>query len=1089
MNSASHAKRQYILGLDIGSTSVGWACVETHKGKPTSILATGVRLFDAGMSGDFEKGREASNAIKRRESRLARRQVHRKAVRRWKVYKLLQDAGLIPKFGIESLRELSPHIEKLDRMLAAKYEIGSDHVSSQLLVYKIREKAAKQSIDLHDLGRAIFHLAKRRGFNSNLRGTPKKKEDEGKIKSDIKSLANELESRGVTLGEYFASQNPIETRIRKRWTGRDMFIKEFDKIWEVQSSYHPELTPELCKKLRKAIFFQRPLRSSKGLVGKCSIVKNKRRLIAAHPLAQEVRMLQFVNNVRVCEAGKVDRPLNSQERERAISKLTQSEKLPIKQFRDCLELPKKAKLNFDNDDDTHAHGMGTTSSLRAILGDRWDNLDTISQEKLIHDVISFNKRDALIRHLIQRWRFDQDQAVALSDLTLEPGYASHSRVALEKIRRLLASPDSSTGKWLTYSEAKQKAFPETKSSQCYPSLPPVRDVISNITNPSVIRALTEVRKVVNELIGRYGIPTIVRIELARELKKSKKERKKIEDLIREQTKKRRSALSRIREEITGYPEKTGYDRGIEMILLAEECNWQCPYTAEQITTVKDLIGDNSRFDIEHIFPRRYLDDSFSNKTLCLNHENRNVKKDQLPAIAYQGNPEKFNQIIERVRRFKGAAASKKLERFRATEVPIDFVNRQLDETRYMSRAAADYLGLLYGGRVDNTGKQRVFTITGGLTSILRGQWKLNQILGLLDEKNRADHRHHAVDAIVIACTDMATIQSLQVAASQGWKLGNTHRYPQIEPPFAGLLEESRRSILKIFVSHRPNRNLNGTLHADTLYSVRKNKAGKYDSKIRKPLDKLTDKQLDQIVDNRIKAIVQNKYKNLLAMNKPPEKAGDLFALIENHPYLENADGSRTPIHSVRIWDYADADKPQQKQISNGGSTRFLEPKAGSNFCLRFYSILDSQGQEIGWRDRILSRLEAMKLFGKQRRKTKTKSEIEKPEKSSNMPEIEVQNFDENLFAFDLFIHDFVVMNNKQQVPTLYRVMSISSGDIEVRVHTDGRRSDAVKKSGDRVRITANSIRKREFRKFIISPAGTLLDAKTGEILENICLVG
>jgi CRISPR-associated endonuclease Csn1 len=865
-----------------------------------------------------------------------------------------------------------------------------------------------------------------------------------------------------------------------------MFIKEFDRIWEVQSKYHKELTPELYKKLRKAIFFQRPLRSSKGLVGKCSIVKNKRRLIAAHPLAQEVRMLQFVNNVRVCEPGKVDRQLNPQEREAAISKLTESEKLTIKQFRDCAGLPKKAKLNFENDDDTHAYGMGTTSSFRAILGDGWDKLNPISQEKLIHDVISFNKRDALIRHLIQRWQFDQDQAIALSDLNLEPGYASHSRVALEAIRGLLANPDNSTGVWLTYSEAKQKAFPDAKSSQSYPVLPPVRDVISNITNPSVIRALTEVRKVVNELIGRYGIPSVIRIELARELKKSKKERKKIEDLIREQTKKRRSALSRIREEITGYPEKVGYDRGIEMILLAEECNWQCPYTGEQITSVKDLMGDNSRFDIEHIFPRRYLDDSFSNKTLCLNHENRNVKKDQLPAIAYQSNPERFEEIIGRVRRFKGVAASRKLERFLATEVPSDFVSRQLDETRYMSRAAADYLGLLYGGRIDDAGKQRVFTITGGLTAILRGQWKLNQILGLVDEKNRADHRHHAVDSIVIACTDMSIVQALQSAASQGWNLGGTRRYPQIDPPFAELLEESRRSILQVVVSHRPNRKLNGPLHADTLYSVKKNAAGKYDSKIRKPLKDLTEMQIDRIVDETVKKIVQAKYRQLLAVNKPPKKAGDLFASVENHPFIENADGSCTPIHSVRIWEYTNADKPQQKQITTKGGTRFLSSIGGSNYCSRFYSILDPRGQEIGWRDRVLSRLEAMKLFGKG--KSKKKVVLQEIDESTSTAGLGAQEFDENLFVFDLFIHDFILMNNKQQVPTLFRVMSLSSGDIEVRVHTDGRRSDAVKKSGDRVRIGAKSILRRGFRKVFISPAGMLVDAITGEILEKTCFV-
>jgi hypothetical protein len=268
--------------------------------------------------------------------------------------------------------------------------------------------------------------------------------------------------------------------------------------------------------------------------------------------------------------------------------------------------------------------------------------------------------------------------------------------------------------------------------------------------------------------------------------------------------------------------------------------------------------------------------------------------------------------------------------------------------------------------------------------------------------------------------------------------------------------------------------------------VKKNAAGKYDSKIRKPLKDLTEMQIDRIVDETVKKIVQAKYRQLLAVNKPPKKAGDLFASVENHPFIENADGSCTPIHSVRIWEYTNADKPQQKQITTKGGTRFLSSIGGSNYCSRFYSILDPRGQEIGWRDRVLSRLEAMKLFGKG--KSKKKVVLQEIDESTSTAGLGAQEFDENLFVFDLFIHDFILMNNKQQVPTLFRVMSLSSGDIEVRVHTDGRRSDAVKKSGDRVRIGAKSILRRGFRKVFISPAGMLVDAITGEILEKTCFV-
>jgi len=1079
--------RSYVLGLDLGSTSIGWACVETRNGRPADVMATGVRLFDAGMSGDFQKAAEMSNAITRREKRLARRQIHRKAVRRWSVFKLLRDHNLLPHFGIQSLRELSPHVQQMDRELAERYGIKSDHISSQLLVYRIRAKAAKEAIPLHDLGRALMHLAKRRGFNSNLRGIPKKDEDEGLIKSSIKSLATELDSRSVTLGEYFSQSNPIQQRIRKRWTGREMFIREFDAIWATQSKYHPVLSEELYKKLRKAIFFQRPLRSAKGLVGKCSIITSKTRLMAAHPLPQEVRMLQFVNNVRITESGKTERQLSQAERDKAVSVLSNCGKLTIKQFRDLLGLPKKSKLNFDNDDDTHAYGMGTSSALRSILGKQWESLDEPKKELLIYDLSSFNKRDALLRHLDRKWGITGAEAEELSELTLEAGYSNHCREALQAIRHYLLNQDPESMRWLTYPEAKQKAFPQSRTMQTFERLPPVRNALRGITNPAVIRALTELRKVVNELIDRFGQPGSVRIELARELKKTKKERKKIEDLVREQAKNRSKAISRIRNDFTGYAEKSGYDRGIEMVLLAEECNWQCPYTGEAISSVKDLIGDNSRFDIEHIFPRRYLDNSFSNKTLCLHHENRNIKKDRLPAIAYQGSPDRFEEILARVRRFRGPAANKKLQRFMATEVPNDFVNRQLDETRYISRTAAEYVGLIFGGRIDENGRQRVFTVSGGLTAILRGQWKLNQILGMTAEKNRADHRHHAIDAIVIACTDSNAIQSLQNAAAIGWQHGDLKRIPSIDPPFSEILEASRRSVLSIIVSHRPNRKLNGPLHAETLYSVRRNLQGKYDTKSRRPLEKITAAQIDLIVDTRVKEIVKKKYEELLTKHKAPRMAGDLFT-IENHPFIENSDGSRTPIHSVRIWEKAGDTDPKHRKITVNGVDRFVASTGGSNYCVRFYSILDRDGRVTGWKDRILSRFEAMKLFSRNNKKN-VSDVVPKPEihidSTSSVKASGVDQFDESRFLFDLFINDFLVMKNKQGSPTLYRVLSLSAGDIEVRAHVDARKSEEVKKSKERVRIGPRAISKMEFRKVDVSPSGVVRDSITGEFFSFI----
>lgn len=1051
-------RQPYALGLDIGSTSIGWACLSLRASVPAGIIASGVRRFDAGMSGsslDFERGKEESNAVARRQARLARRQIRRRASRRWRVFRLLQQAGLLPAETVPDRPAISPFIEKLDAELRPKFLSRGDHVSAQLLVYKIRAAAAQGKVDPFALGRAFLHLAKRRGFNSNLRGAPKDDEETGTVKPAIKSLAADLAAANATLGEFFASRNPLEKRIRQRWTGREMYLREFERICETQRQFHPQLTDEFCKQLKRAIFFQRPLKSSKGLVGKCSIDPKRTRLAAAHPLAQEVRMLQFVNNVRILPKGQLERRLNDREREFALAALSQTGKMKLKDFRDAIGLNTKTdKLNFEGDDDSHARGLGTIAELRTILGKRWDELSSADQERLFYEVLSFTKRDALIRRAQNVWRFSQQQAELLAELTLEPGYSNHSRHVLEKLREKLARRDERTGEYPTYAEAKLLAFPDAhEASPVCDRLPPVIHGVANLRSPAVIRALTEVRKVVNELMARFGKPERIHIELARDLKKSKKERKKAEDLIKEQTDRRRKALQKIRAEFTSYPEKPGYDRGIEMYLLAEECDWTCPYTGEPIRNVRDLIGDNSRFDVEHIFPRRHLDDSFGNKTLCLHDENRHVKRDRLPAIAYADNPAKYQDILSRVKKFKGPASAKKLARFLVKEVPEGFAERQLNETRHTTVAAAEYLGLLYGGRTDDEGKQRIFTLTGGLTALLRGQWKLNQILGISDEKNRADHRQHAVDAIVAACTDMGTIHKLQSAAASAWER-NSSRFPTIDPPWTGLLDEARKSVLGILVSHRQHRRLNGPLHADTNYSPAATVDGKAIHKVRKPLESLSETEIsgDAIVDPVIRALVQAKYAELKETSKA-KKPKEAFASLINHPCIPpktTGSGRPTPIHSVRIWA-----RQKASPVRQGDMTRVVS--LDSNFCTRILAVLDKDGREVGWTDSPIPLLDAIRKKGK--------------------------NENDPLLKFTLFAKEHVLMPDAAGDWQVYVVLNFSKGEIGVQLHYDGRKRDEVRKSDKNSRIFAGVISERRFRKVDISPTGLLTDALTGEPID------
>jgi CRISPR-associated endonuclease Csn1 len=207
----------------------------------------------------------------------------------------------------------------------------------------------------------------------------------------------------------------------------------------------------------------------------------------------------------------------------------------------------------------------------------------------------------------------------------------------------------------------------------------------DLRNPAVMRALTELRKVVNSIIRQFGRPEIVRIELARDLKKSRKDRKRAADRAEENRKERAAAVQRILKEL---PNQFGSEHDVRRsdivkVLLAEECNWRCPFTGNSFGWT-DLLGSNPKVDVAHIYPRRYLDDSFPNLTLCMAEENRHRMGDNLPSDAYGQDAERWAEILERVKEFQGSLKFEKLRRFQITEVPEDFASRQLNDTRHAS---------------------------------------------------------------------------------------------------------------------------------------------------------------------------------------------------------------------------------------------------------------------------------------------------------------------------------------------------------------------------------------------------------------------
>lgn len=1096
----------YILGLDIGTTSVGWALIEVRNGKPVALRLAGVRCFEAGVEGDIEKGRDASRAAGRRMARLQRRQLWRRANRLRRMFIELQRHGLLPQCDWSSpVRH--ERLKQLDTELRAKHVPENDVQAAQLLPYLLRAKGVTEPLTLQEFGRALFHLGQRRGYRSNRKTDqqsesgadeeqPKKpskkktsakesgvaqqlaagelpndtasgKEDVLKVKESISRLQHEMAGR--TLGQYFATLDPLEHRIRQRWTGREMYLEEFERLWTEQAKHHPELTTDAKRLIHRAMFFQRKLKSQKGLVGKCELEPKRRRCAQALPIAQEFRIRQQVNHLVLREANGAKRFLSADERNELIEKLRNQQSLSFARARE--RFGRGAKFTQEEGSDDKLVGDRTTNRLRPIFGAAWDTFREDEREQIVYDVLHFQDAKALARRAMRAWKLAPDAAEKLANTQLEPGYARHSKRALMKLVEQLRQPsskDPQAGK--SYMEAREAAgYGTSKTTAVHDLLPPVLKSMSQLRNPAVCRALTEVRKVVNAVVRKFGKPEVIRVELARDLKRSRKNRQEVSKTNEQQRKARERAKERIIREC-GISEPKRSD--IEKVLLADECGWECPFTGPPCFRWNELLGPNASIDVAHIFPRRYLDDSFANKTLCRADVNRHRMHDLLPIQAFGQDKEKWEDILDRVRQFMkrtGRVGFQKLERFQMTEVPDDFVSRQLNDTRFTTSFAADYLACLYGGRWDESGRLRIQASTGGITAHLRNEWRLNSILGG-GEKTRDDHRHHAVDAVAIALTSPGTVKLLEDAAERASARHDRRPFAEVDSPWGNsdsFLSEVRDVILSIdgvrqAVSHRVNHKLEGTLHAALFFSPPiTHPDGSTGHHQRKQLHKLSISEVtgDKIVDPIVRALVQQQFERLRSAGlKLPR---DAFAEPGNHPYLKTKKGGIVPIHKVRL---VVNDKP--KPVGKGHRERFVAPTGGSNHHTVIIAKLAAAGNEVKWEQRLVPRLEAYQRLRDREQSGGGQTDIVQREWGKDYR-----------FKFSLMPNDCVEMDDANGQRQVYRVCSISqsatTNEIQCLEHNDSRKIGDARSSWNRI-TSIDSLRKRKAHKVRVTPLGEIV---------------
>lgn len=863
--------REYILGLDMGSTSLGWCIVFLKNGMPAEFGRFGVRIFSDGRE---NKSKEPLS-VARRTARGMRRRRDRYLKRRERLMNKLIQYGLMPAD------------EKERKNLEKKNP------------YELRAKALDEVLPSYELGRALFHINQRRGFKSNMK-TDRKDAEAGAMKAAIKETRGRLAQSGArTYGEYLyllnkdkkSTQDFVSVRARSVlekgkalysiYPDRAMYEDEIRQIFEKQP-----LSQAIKDDLFDTIFFQRKLRPVE--LGFCQFEEGQIRAYIAFPAFQKSRALQQLNQLYL-QDDTSERPLTDEERAvlrhyllEDFSKLDKNYILTWSAIRKLLKpfgVSPKVKFNLESERRKGLQADKTSALMSGedCFGRQWFSFEGEKQNQIVALILEEEQENVLCEKLWDLFGLPEAQAVAVSAVSLPDGVGSLSLKALNKILPFLEQgllyDKAVASAGYEFSRTTKGKLPERYNTFIDPALGCVYDELpyygqalpkqviggtnaaedknnpekfyGKINNPTVHIALNQLRRLVNEVVKEYGHPSSVVIELARELKQNKEQKKKQE--------KEQAANEKENQEIAKKLEtlgvKNNYDNRMKYKLwtdaakdVSKRC---CPFCGEQISMEK-LFSD--AFEIEHLLPfsRSYLDGR-ANKVISCRACNRE-KGNRSPFEAFAGDAARWNDILGRIEllpenkrwKFKSDAferisgkpfgvkksdgkivdndnnhigyAGKNNDRaydfegndigkiLKTNEVIDDkagVLARMMADTRYMSRIAREYLCFA-------AHPSQVFGIQGQLTAKLREHWGLNSILCDEHEKDRTDHRHHAVDAFVVACTNRGILQKYSTER-RDYCDGEMPQEKAPHLPFDNFrLAEIKDAFDNIIISHKPD---------------------------------------------------------------------------------------------------------------------------------------------------------------------------------------------------------------------------------------------------------------------------------------------
>lgn len=805
-----------VLGLDIGIGSCGWAIIDTTN---CEIVDMGVHLWEVPQ----EDKTKVSKAVTRRNARSVRRSHKRTADRKKHCVALFKAYGLMPEGADASwLQTVKGDPQPLES----------------------RARALDGLIEDRHLAQALYNICSRRGYIPHGEGKDGQDTEGRKVLSAIKENEALMVVGGWrTVGEMMLKDGQAKgkangySRNKAGEYGRCItmaqLVAEVAAIIDAQMGFGNTAMSEGFKSdFIKCMTWEKDTKDQDAriyrTVGFCTYFGDEGLKAAARAcLSFEMCSAhERINHIRLVDRNGKEKALPADTKKWCFETLFSS--VPLKGNKACKITYKRLRKELDIDSTVVFKGVDESDEKTAEVSTPkvWRLMrDSLSAELVaklrnnldladsIGSALAYSSSEDSLRKQLDGSGLTDDETAEICNLPysskLFSGYGSRSAKALH----LLIDAFEDYENIGSLSEAERacglqaKRFEEKTKSQYLPWYSLYDPTNSN---PVVLRVMSRVRKIVNAIIREYGPMDRINIELARDLKHSKKEKASISKNNRANKDKSDAARAFIAEHL-GIQKDLVPGKLIRKKVFWDEQGGRDLYCDKAIE-INRLIEEENYCQIDHILPEsRTCDNRSTNKVLVLAKSNQD-KGDKSPYewLEPLGRWDDFEKRI-RAMKLPRAKENNFLEK-ELSEKQGKFINRNLNDTRYATRVAMNYIAdnLAFP---DNGDKRHVYALAGGGTSALRRAW------GFMKKDREEDDCHHAIDAVIVAACNQSTVIKIAKAFEQKHKVEKEDREKLFKgtEPWPGFSAEAERLCSRITPTRRPEHGKSGQLFEDTVY--------------------------------------------------------------------------------------------------------------------------------------------------------------------------------------------------------------------------------------------------------------------------------